>query len=212
MIEIFKDVIDNHALHQQVQDRLNQPDFPWSRLIDINYPDAHAWSEPGDSADLEMEPMIHSAITDGAMSCFYLLEDEIGQDRRAWNMYRCKANRTGAVTISNDVYFGAHIDDDCAMAHSQRYTCVYYPEDADGELIVWDRVGTDPSMTAQQVAGLLRLERPRVVLEFQPRANHLVMFPANLYHRALPPRSGQRLAINMVWGTHAQLIAMPGSR
>lgn len=211
MIEIFKDVIDNAGIHQQVVDRLHMPDFPWSRLIDINYPGSHAGSEPGESAALENEALIHSAVTDGAMSCFYLLEEHAGQDRRAWNMYRCKANRTQSVTIANDVYFGAHIDDDLAAPHSLRWSCVYYPEDSDGELIVWDRVGTDPAMTPDQVARLLRLERPRVILEFQPRANHMVMFPANLYHRALPPRSGQRVAINMVWGIQTQLIATPGS-
>jgi len=210
MIEIFKDVIDDAAVHQQVVNRLNMPDFPWSRLVDINYPDSHAWSEPGESAALENEPLIHSAVMDGAMSCFYLLEDHIGDDRRAWNMYRCKANRTSAVLGSDNAYLGAHIDDACPVAHSRRFTCVYYPEDSEGELIVWDRVGTDPAMTADQVARLLALERPRVVLEFQPRANHMVMFPANLYHRALPPRSGQsRLAINMVWGIQTQLIATP---
>jgi hypothetical protein len=212
MVEIFDSLIDDQDLYHCVLSRLKNPDLSWEKVRNINYTDPGSdIEEPGEVCTLENEQMIIDAVTNGTMECFYILEDTAGEQRLPWNMLRIKCNRTRPLNAKVDAYQGAHIDEYDRFGQYRIFSCVYYPEDSDGELIIWDRRATDPDMDQDQVRRLLRLERPRVLLEMQPRKNRLVMFDARYYHRAMPPREHeQRLAINMVWAYDQKVVAERG--
>lgn len=208
----YKDVfsgIDHRRIVEYINTRQQ-----WVPVYDINYD-----SRPGDHIILPENAFGDIVDVPPPTGWVAHLEDSYLQDRFTgvvqelmdeflnrspmegwWQIIRTKINRTEPMDRPLRRYEGSHVDTE--DPERDIFSAVYYPEDCDGDLVIFSH-GHTPGRGPQ---GGLDRERimdqqlPQEVLRFTPKANTMVIFNGRLFHRAEHPRQrSTRYAINTVW-------------